>query len=298
MRGQCRWLDSAQSSSHVARILECSDWSYATRKRHKNTEKTPNSGQWRSVTGRNGYSLFAVQRPNGPLTSAYTFAPRSVRPPPPPRVLTRQCEDCWRCTNTRVTFNDFASPGEGVADPNPRWLGGRPQLEVLGTIVMSNAVPMMNRLTIVQVPPKQILRHENVFEDVRTTRGPRMVRSADHEVSRLCLVRPPFQLPFASAATLRQSLQVADFSCLERPQAQTLFDRHAGTAEVAARGPKNMLTLLASTAPHGKTPTIGCDRGASSYKCRQSGVASTTSTITVIASAIRVEALRATGSSR
>ena len=44
----------------------------------------------------------------------------------------------------------------------------------------------------------------------------------------LCFVRPPFQLPFASTATVRQSLHVADFSCLARPQAQTLFDLQAG----------------------------------------------------------------------
>ena len=62
-----------------------------------------------------------------------------------PRVVTRQCEHCWRWTITLAAFDDLVSPGEGVADANTGWLGGRPQLEVLGTIVVSNAVPMMNR---------------------------------------------------------------------------------------------------------------------------------------------------------
>ena len=35
------------------------------------------------------------------------------------------------------------------------------------------------------MPAEQILRHENVLEDIRTTRGTRMVGSADHDVSRL-----------------------------------------------------------------------------------------------------------------
>lgn len=50
---------------------------------------------------------------------------------------------------------------------------------------MSKAVPMMNRFIIVQERPEQILRHEDVLEDVRTTRGSRKVGSPDHDVSRL-----------------------------------------------------------------------------------------------------------------
>jgi hypothetical protein len=49
-----------------------------------------------------------------------------VRFPPPPRVVTRQCEDCWRWTITLVAFDDLVSPGEGVADANTGWLGGSP----------------------------------------------------------------------------------------------------------------------------------------------------------------------------
>jgi hypothetical protein len=118
-----------------------------------------------------------------------------VRFPPPPRVLTLQREGCWRCTVTPVTLNDLVSPGDSVADTNAGWLRGRPQLEVLRTIVISDAVPMMNRFALVQVPPKQVFRHENVLEDVWTTRRPRMAESADRDVARLVPRSTAFPVP-------------------------------------------------------------------------------------------------------
>ena len=121
----------------------------ATRKRHKNTEKTPTGGLWWSILARDGYHVLPGQSAYTASTSTFAFALRPVRPPPPPRVPTRQCEDCWRCTTALVTTDDLVSPSDRVAAARPR---DRPQLEVLGRIVVTNAVPMMNRFAIMQVP--------------------------------------------------------------------------------------------------------------------------------------------------
>jgi hypothetical protein len=125
--------------------------------------------------------------------------------------------------------------------------GDRPQLEVLGTIVVSNAVPMMNRFTIEQVPPKQILSHEKVLEDVKTSRGSRMVRSADHDVSHL--VPRSTALPVA----IRLSGNAPAVATGRRLQL-------LGTAEAAARRTKDVLAFSASTALHLTKVTTGCHR--------------------------------------
>jgi hypothetical protein len=44
---------------------------------------------------------------------------------------------------------------------------------------------MMNGLAIAQVPSEQTLCHENVLEDIGTTRGTRMTGRTDHDVARL-----------------------------------------------------------------------------------------------------------------
>jgi hypothetical protein len=94
-------------------------------------------------------------------------------------------EDCWRCADALVTLEDRVRPCNGIADSDTRWLGGSPQLEVLGAIVISNAVSMVNRFTIEQMSAKKLLRHENVLEDIRPTRGTRMARRSHRDVTGL-----------------------------------------------------------------------------------------------------------------
>jgi hypothetical protein len=129
---------------------------------------------------------------------------------------------------------------------------------------VSNTIPMMNRFTIVQVPPEQLLRHENVLEDIRTTRRSRMLGSADHHVSRLVLRSAA--LPVAirldgngTAVAARRRLQL-----LGAPTGADTFRSAGGTAKVAARRAKHMLTLPASTAPHSKKLPRSCDRSTAS----------------------------------
>jgi hypothetical protein len=43
----------------------------------------------------------------------------------------------------------------------------------------------MNRFGIEQMSAKKLLGHENMLEDVGTTRGPRMTSRADHDIPRL-----------------------------------------------------------------------------------------------------------------
>src|SRR5438552_4797452 len=44
----------------------------------------------------------------------------------------------------------------------------------------------------------------------------------------LWTVRPPFQFPFASFATVRHIEHCSDFACFGRPQAHVVLARHAG----------------------------------------------------------------------
>lgn len=44
---------------------------------------------------------------------------------------------------------------------------------------------MMNRFSIEEISAKKLLGHENMLEDVGTTRGTRMTRRADHDILRL-----------------------------------------------------------------------------------------------------------------
>jgi hypothetical protein len=129
------------------------------------------------------------------LTSDNAFGPRPVRIPPPPRVLTRVREDCWRCADPLVAPEDCVRPFDGIADSDTRWLGGSPLFEVLGSIVVSNAVSMVNRFTIEQMSAKKLLHHENVLEDIWPTCGTRMARRADHDVPRLVPGPAAFPVP-------------------------------------------------------------------------------------------------------
>jgi hypothetical protein len=61
-------------------------------------------------------------------------------------------EHRWRCTDIHVAVVDGTRPGDGVTHPNARWLWTRPQFEVLGPVVVSNAVDVVDRLSFDEVP--------------------------------------------------------------------------------------------------------------------------------------------------
>ena len=114
---------------------------------------------------------------------------------------------------------------------------------------------MMIGFSIAQVPSEQILCHENVREDIRITRCTRMSGRTHHHVTRI--VPRTSALPFAVRLrrTLRQTPQVADFICLERPHSQT---PRRGAPKVTTGRPKDTLTLSAWTALHLTKVTSGC----------------------------------------
>jgi hypothetical protein len=52
-------------------------------------------------------------------------------------------EHRWRCTDIHVTVVDRPRPGDGIAHPDARRLW-RPKLKVLRTVVVSNAVDVVD----------------------------------------------------------------------------------------------------------------------------------------------------------
>src|SRR5665213_44516 len=101
------------------------------------------------------------------------------------RALLGNGQHGWRCANAHVPIVNGARPFNGVANPDARGLGPGPEFEVLGTIVIAHAVDVVNSLPFDQVSRKQVLRDQNVFEDIGTSSGSRMSGSAHHPVARL-----------------------------------------------------------------------------------------------------------------
>ena len=91
---------------------------------------------------------------------------------------------------------------------------------------------MVNGVPLGQMPAKQVLRHEYVLEDIRPTGGSRMAWNAQHHVPALCLVRPPFQFPFACPPTSLQPPQVSDDA--ELPQRSMVSLRECSKTQVRA----------------------------------------------------------------
>ena len=184
------------------------------------------------------------------------------------KVLTWKRERCWRCVNALVTFDQFVGPSDGVAET-----ARDPMAGASSTVQGSrDYCPVEHHSDdepfhpIVQVPPEQVLRHEKVLEDTRTTRRSRMLGSVDHHVSRL--VPRSAALPVAirldgnGTATLaarRRLLQL-----LAAPTGATTFRSASRTAKVPARRLKDVLTFLASTAPHSKKLPTSRDRSTAS----------------------------------
>ena len=119
-------------------------------------------------------------------------------------------EHRWRCAWSLVTLEDGARPLDGVAHPDARWLRVRPELEVLRTIVVPDAVSMVNGFPLEQMPAKQVLRHEYVLEDIRSTDFLRIASKKWNHILVLCLVQPLIRLVFACPSTSLPAPQVSD----------------------------------------------------------------------------------------
>ena len=78
-------------------------------------------------------------------------------------------EHCWRCATSLalVSVENLDRPGDRITDSNARWLGLRPELEILRTIVLALPVSVMDPLMRFEEPPEQSLHDEDVLQDVR-----------------------------------------------------------------------------------------------------------------------------------
>ena len=56
---------------------------------------------------------------------------------------------------------------------------------------------MVNRFIVEHIPAKQVLCHEYVLEQIRSTGRSRMTGARTIEIASFRRVRPPFQFPFA-----------------------------------------------------------------------------------------------------
>jgi hypothetical protein len=139
--------------------------------------------------------IFPGQRQDKPTNRYFANASVSVQFPPPPRGLRGNREHRWRCAVIHVPLVYRARPLDGVADANSGWLGSCPKLEILRTVVVTHSIAMVNRFPIDQVSTEKPLCYEDVLEHIRAPTGPRMARSADHDVP--CLVPATPSLPIA-----------------------------------------------------------------------------------------------------
>ena len=151
-----------------------------------------------------------------------------VRFPPPPRMLRGDREHRWRCTDIHVAVVDRPRPSYGVAHPDARRLWTRPELEVLRSVVVSNAVDVVDRFSLDEMPPKQLLRHQDVFEHVGAPSRPWVVGDSHHDVAGFVSRTPPFQFPLASPTSVLQPPHVSDLACFAFPQAHRSLALQAG----------------------------------------------------------------------
>ena len=73
-----------------------------------------------------------------------------------------------------IEFDDGVSPIERVAHTNTCRLGPRPNFEVFGSVVTTDAIEMMNRFTGHEVSTDHRFDHEDVLKHVWVTRRSRV----------------------------------------------------------------------------------------------------------------------------
>ena len=81
-------------------------------------------------------------------------------------------EHRWRCAWSLVTLQDAARPLDGIAHPDAGWLRVRPELEVLGTIV----VPQPFRWWTVSPSSKYLPSRSSATSMCSNTYGPLVAR--------------------------------------------------------------------------------------------------------------------------
>jgi len=69
------------------------------------------------------------------------------------RILRGGREDRWRWTRPHVTVVDLTCPRDRIADTDASGLGTSPELEVLGAVVISDAIDVVHRLARNKVAP-------------------------------------------------------------------------------------------------------------------------------------------------
>ena len=94
--------------------------------------------------------------------------------------------------NPRVQSKYFACPRDGIAYSDPGRLGPSPEFEVLRPVIIAHAVAVMDRLVSQQMTAEDLFHDDDVFEDLLTFAGPRVVRRPDHDVPGLMAGAPPF----------------------------------------------------------------------------------------------------------
>jgi len=87
----------------------------------------------------------------------------------------------------------LACPRNGVGDAYPRRLRTRPQLQVLGPVVVFDAIAMMNVLSWQEIPAEHLLHDTNVLKDIVPVVCPWVPRRPGHEIALLvpCPAAPP-----------------------------------------------------------------------------------------------------------
>ena len=190
----------------------------------------------------------------GPLADDFTNIP----PRKEGGVLRGEREHRWRCTIRHIAVVIEHAQLLHVAHTNSGRLGARPQLKVLRSVVVSDAIDVGAPTRHPRGSAPRRRSATRMLENVRTSSAGVVTGARQHHVARLWRARPPFQLPFASPASVRHVAHVADFACLGLPQEHT--SRSApGTSQMSARWRELPPTLLAG--PHGHASTIwrGCD---------------------------------------
>jgi hypothetical protein len=166
------------------------------------TRLTQNGGRDWSWSVNHGQSFSLLRSGIVPLTSPDAEPSERVRVPPPPRVLRGDREHRWRCASPDVAVVDFARPFDRVADPDAWGLRPCPQLQVLRAVVVSDAVDVVDRLSIHQEPAEEFFGHDDVLEHIALA-GTRMIRDAHERVAGLvpCAASLPVAIGFPDVGT-------------------------------------------------------------------------------------------------
>lgn len=148
-------------------------------------------------------------------------------------------------------------PLNGIAHADSRRLWAIPQFGIFRSIVILDAVSMVNRFIRQQVTAEHVLHNKDVFENVTTASAPRMIGEANHDVASLVLRSP--SAPIAVQSTIR--LPTREARCRLRLLFATAWALISGSArratQVSTRGDESVTALRATA--HRRTVADGDD---------------------------------------